>query len=307
MLSKGILYIVSLSIGNTDDIGMRARALIGDCDAVLCEDARACSRLMGYAGLRPRRLISYHEHTSPGKRDALIDHIIRGASYVLVSDAGTPLISDPGYRLVRAAIAARVHIRVVPGPSAVLAGLVLSGLASDRFMFAGFPPPRSSARRQFFTELEPIKATLIIFESPRRLVRCLADMVPIFGPRPAAVMREMTKTFEDIRRDDLSKLAAFYQDDAPAKTVRGEITIVVAGRSDGPPDIEARRKQLSEDMKTMSASAAARRAAGDGFSRSTAYRLALEIREQNRGISGSESGSDIKSEAKDRAKTGKET
>ena len=230
------LYLVATPIGNLGDIGRRALDLLARADVVACEDTRVTRKLLTAHGIQAR-LIAYHEHNAERVRPRLIEDIKCGKSVALVADAGTPLVSDPGYRLVTAAVAADLAVTAVPGPSAALAALLVSGLPTDRFLYAGFLPNKAAARRRALDELAPVKATLIVFESARRLPAALADMAGALGPRPAAVARELTKLHEEVRRDTLPVLAAHYQTAGPPK---GEVVVVV-----GPPEDQAR--PLSDD------------------------------------------------------------
>ena len=217
-------------IGNAGDITLRALEVLRDADAIACEDTRLTGMLMARYGI-DRPLIAYHEHNAERVRPLLIERMAAGERLALVSDAGTPLISDPGYKLVRAALAAGIAVTTIPGPSAPIAALVLSGLPPDRFLFAGFLSHKSGPRRAELAELAAVRASLVLFESPVRLVGTLADMAEILGPRDGAVARELTKMFEEVRRGSLSELAAHYAQSGPPK---GEIVIVV-----GPPGAEA--------------------------------------------------------------------
>ncbi len=220
------LYIVATPIGNAEDIGLRALRVLRGVDVVACEDTRVTARLAGRHGIATPRT-AYHEHNAERVRPILMKRLENGASVALVSDAGTPLVNDPGFRLVGDCIAAGVAVTAIPGPSAPLAALVLSGLPSDRFLFAGYPPARAAARRAWLGELAAVPATLLILESARRLPASLADMSAVLGARAAAVTRELTKLFEEVRRAPLDALAAHYAEAGPPK---GEIVVVV-----GPP------------------------------------------------------------------------
>jgi len=219
------LWLVATPIGNLEDISQRALAVLGTVDRIACEDTRRTGRLLARHGIEAR-LVSYHEHNAARVRPTLIRTLEGGASLALVSDAGTPLISDPGYKLVRAALDAGIRVSGCPGPSAPLLALVLSGLPTDRFYFGGFLPARTGARREALAALEALDATLVFFESPRRLAASLADMAETLGPRPAAVARELTKLHEELRRGALDELAAHY---AEAGAPRGEVVVVVGG------------------------------------------------------------------------------
>ena len=222
------LWLVATPIGNIEDISRRALAVLASVDRVACEDTRRTGRLLARHGI-DARLVSYHEHNAARVRPTLIRELQGGGSVALVSDAGTPLISDPGYKLVRAALDAGVHVTGCPGPSAPLLALILSGLPTDRFYFGGFLPQRERPRRQALAGLRPLDATLVFFESPRRLAAVLADMDSTFGPRPATVARELTKLHEEVRRGTLDALAGHY---AAAGAPKGEVVIVVGGRGD---------------------------------------------------------------------------
>lgn len=218
------LYLVATPIGNAADITLRALALLGHADLVACEDSRVTGPLLKRYGI-DTPLFPYHEHNAAKVRPQLIEKLKAGAVIALVSDAGTPLVNDPGYKLVRACIEAGVAVTALPGASAVLAGLSLSGLPTDRFLYAGFPPPKQAARRKWLAELNAVQATLVLLESPQRLADSLADMAAVLGPREAAVARELTKKFEEVRRGPLSELAAHY---AEAGAPKGEITLAIA-------------------------------------------------------------------------------
>lgn len=225
-LSPG-LYLVATPIGNAADITLRALDTLKRATAVACEDTRVTGRLMTIHGI-PTPLVPYHEHNAARMRPQLIRRMQRGDAVALVSDAGTPLVSDPGYKLVRECVAAGVAVTTLPGPSAPLSALLLSGLPSDRFLFAGFLPNKSAARRTAIAEVKAVPATLIFFDSPQRLAASLADLAAVLGPRPAAVARELTKLYEEVRRGPLDELAAHYEQAGPP---RGEIVIVVGAPS----------------------------------------------------------------------------
>jgi len=224
-LSPG-LYVTATPIGNAGDLTFRAHAALESCDVLLCEDTRVTAKLLNHYGIR-KKLTPYHDHNAARMRPGILARLAGGASVVLVSDAGMPMISDPGYRLVQDAVAAGHEVTVLPGASAPLAALALSGLPPDRFLFAGFLPPKASARRTALEELKPVRATLLFFETGPRLAGSLADMAMVLGPRPAAVARELTKLHEEVRRDRLDLLAHHYAEAGPP---RGEIVVAV-----GPP------------------------------------------------------------------------
>jgi len=218
------LTLVATPIGNLRDITLRALDALRGADVLVCEDTRVTRKLLAGHGIS-RSLTSYHEHNAERMRPILLRRLEAGETVALLSDAGTPLISDPGYKLVRAALEAGIPVHSLPGPSAPLAALVVSGLPSDRFLFAGFLPAKAGARRQALAELATVPATLVLFESARRLPAALADMAKVLGPREAAVARELTKLHEEVRRATLDRLAAHYAEAGPPK---GEVVVVIA-------------------------------------------------------------------------------
>ena len=224
------LHVVATPIGNLRDITLRALATLAAADAVIAEDTRVSRNLLAHYGVTTP-LVAYHEHNAAVVRPRLLARLAEGAALALISDAGTPLVSDPGYKLVAEALAAGVAVTTVPGPSAVLAALVVAGLPTDRFFFEGFLPPKSAARRARVNELAFVPGTLVFFESPRRLAEMLADLAAELGDRPAAVARELTKLYETTRRGTLGELAAHFGAESPPK---GEIVVLV-----GPPDAAA--------------------------------------------------------------------
>jgi 16S rRNA (cytidine1402-2'-O)-methyltransferase len=222
-LSAG-LYLVATPIGNAADITLRALGTLRRVGAIACEDTRTTAKLLAIHGIS-RPLLSYHEHNATVAGPAILARLLGGEAVALVSDAGTPLVSDPGYRLVRACVDVGLPVVPVPGPSAILAALSVSGLPTDRFLFAGFPPPRQTARRRFLEGLASVDATLVLLESPQRLAASLADMADVLGARDAAVCRELTKLFEEIRRAPLPALARHYEE---AGAPKGEVTLVIS-------------------------------------------------------------------------------
>jgi 16S rRNA (cytidine1402-2'-O)-methyltransferase len=222
------LYLVATPIGNLGDITLRALDTLRRADVIACEDSRVTGKLLAAHGIATP-LTPYHEHNAPRARPKILDRIAAGAAVALVSDAGTPLVSDPGYKLVTAAVARGLPVHALPGPSAALAALTLSGLPSDRFLFLGFLPAKSAARRRALEEVASLRATLIVYESARRLPAALADMAELLGPRPAAVARELTKLHEELRRGPLDALSEDYRAAGPPK---GEVVIVVAPPSE---------------------------------------------------------------------------
>lgn len=222
------LVLVSTPIGNLGDLSPRAVAALRDADIILCEDTRVTATLLSLNGIGTR-VQPLHDHNEAGRTDPLVEAMLRGQRYALVSDAGAPLIADPGYRLVRAAIAAGLVVSAVPGPNAAMMALALSGLPPHPFLFMGFLPPRTVARRGVLerivaAERAGLNATLVFYEAPHRLVASLEDCAAVLGDRAASVGRELTKRFEEVRRGGLSELAETFRAVAP----RGEITLVIA-------------------------------------------------------------------------------
>ncbi|WP_300299985.1 16S rRNA (cytidine(1402)-2'-O)-methyltransferase [Ferrovibrio sp.] len=275
------LYLVATPIGNAADITLRALALLKHADLVACEDSRVTAPLLQRYGIRAT-LLPYHEHNAAKVRPQLLEKLRGGAVVALVSDAGTPLINDPGYKLVKDCIAAGIHVTALPGASAVPTALSLSGLPSDRFLYAGFPPPRSAARRTWLAELKPVQATLVLLESAQRLADSLADMAAVLGPeREAAVARELTKKFEEVRRGSLNDLAAHYAEHGPPK---GEVTLVI-----GPPPAAAAPSEadldaaLNETLQRLPLRQAVDEVATLlNLPRKPVYARALQLRDQGR-------------------------
>jgi len=218
------LHVVATPIGNLRDITLRALGTLAAANAVLAEDTRVSRNLLAHYGIATP-LIAYHEHNAALMRPQLIARLQKGEALALISDAGTPLVSDPGFKLVGDALAAGIPVTSAPGASAVLAALVVGGLPTDRFFFEGFLPVKSGARRARIAELAAIPGTLVLFESARRLAESLVDLHAVLGPREAAVARELTKHFESVRRGPLDVLAAHYELNGPPK---GEIVLLVA-------------------------------------------------------------------------------
>lgn len=275
-LSPG-LYLVATPIGNAGDLTFRARHVLASADVIFAEDTRVTAKLLAIHELK-RPMHSYREHNAHHAEKEILAHLAEGRTVALVSDAGTPLISDPGQRLVGAVTAEGHDVIPIPGPSAVLAALTASGLATDRFFFAGFLPARPTERRRAIRELEGIPATLIFFESPNRLAEALTDLAALLGSRPAAVARELTKIHEEIRRGPLTDLAARYEGQPD---VKGEIVIVIAAPIEGSAvaptaSLDAR---LTDELKRHPVKdAAAIVAAALGLPRREVYARALELK-----------------------------
>jgi 16S rRNA (cytidine1402-2'-O)-methyltransferase len=272
------LVLVSTPIGNLGDMTTRAVAALRGVELVLCEDTRTTQRLLRALAI-PARLEALHEHNEEARIPGLLARLRGGARIALVSDAGTPLVSDPGFRLVRAAIAAGLPVTAAPGPNAAITALTLSGLPPAPFLFLGFPPPRAAARRVAFgalrgAELAGLSATLIWHEAPHRLAEMLADLFAVMGERPAAVARELTKRFEEVRRGTLGELAAYYAGNA----ARGEITVLLGpaeATATGAADLDTALRAALADHSVKDAAALV--AAATGLPRKQVYARALEI------------------------------
>ena len=229
------LHVVATPIGNLKDVSFRALATLAAADAVLAEDTRVTRTLLMHYGITTP-LVAYHEHSNAAVRERMVARMQAGEALALVSDAGTPLVSDPGFKLVQAAIEAGLNVTPIPGPSAVMTAIVAAGLPTDRFFFEGFLPAKSGARRTRLETLGRIPGTLVLFESPHRLPEMLVDAAEVLGQaRPAAVARELTKLFETIRRGTLGTLAAtFVEEGAP----KGEVVVIIGTHDDAPDEAE---------------------------------------------------------------------
>jgi 16S rRNA (cytidine1402-2'-O)-methyltransferase len=265
------LYVVATPIGNLRDLTLRALDVLAAADLVLAEDTRVTGKLLSAFGLSAK-LERYDEHAAERTRPRALAALAQGKRVALVSDAGTPLVSDPGYRLVREA----AHpVFPIPGASALLAGLSVAGLPTDRFLFAGFPPPKSAARRTFLAELAGVRATLVFFEGGSRLAASLADMAAVLGEREAVVCRELTKLHETVVRGPLSTLAADPQFAAP----KGEIVVLVApGRAVAATAADADAALADALTRLRPAEAASEVAKALGLPRRDLYRRAMELR-----------------------------
>ena len=269
------LYVVSTPIGNLRDITLRALDVLGACDRVLAEDTRVAAKLLSHYGLS-KRVERYDDHADERARPRILEALRAGERIALVSDAGTPLVSDPGYRLVREAAAQGAAVIPVPGPSAALAALAVAGLPTDRFLFAGFPPAKAAARRSFLEALKPIRATLVFYETGPRLADSLADMAAVFGAeREAMVGRELTKLFETCIRGSLAELAAEPRLAAP----KGEIVVLVGAGEEATSSPEDADRALAEALQRGGPSeAAAEVARALGLNKRALYRRALELK-----------------------------
>ena len=274
-LASGTLYIVATPIGNAGDISLRALQTLNAVNVVACEDTRVTGKLFARHGIHTS-LNAYHEHNAERTRPRLIKRLKNGETVALVSDAGTPMISDPGYKLVRACIEEGIPVITLPGASSVLAALVLSGLPTDRFFFGGFLPQKKGARRALLASFAAIPSTLVLLESPRRLAASMADMAAVLGERDAAVSREITKLYEETRRGTLQELATAYAGEAAPK---GEAVVVI-----GPPS--GRAEMEEDDVDALLLAALKRTSLRDavreitdvsGLPRQTIYQRALAL------------------------------
>jgi 16S rRNA (cytidine1402-2'-O)-methyltransferase len=271
------LYLVATPIGNLRDITLRALDVLAGADLVLAEDTRVAGKLLSAYSLS-KKLERYDEHAAERSGPKALAVLAQGGRVALVSDAGTPLVSDPGYRLVREAVAQGSAVFPIPGASALLAALSVAGLPTDRFLFAGFPPPRSAARIGVFEELAGIRATLVFFEGGSRLAESLADMAQVFGPdREAAVCRELTKLYETVTRGALGELAANPIFEAP----KGELVIVVGpGREEAASADDADAALRDALTRLKPADAASEVAKQLGLPRRDLYKRAMALRSE---------------------------
>lgn len=277
LLSKPLapgLYLVSTPIGNLADITLRAIAVLASADIIYCEDTRHSRTLLEHFGIRALTR-PYHEHNADEQRARVLGDLAAGKRIALISDAGTPLVSDPGFKLVREAAAQGHSVISLPGPSATLAALVAAGLPTDAFFFAGFLPPRQSARKTRIAELMAVPGTLVFFEAPQRTAETLADLAEVLGPRSGAVARELTKLHEEIARGTLAALARDFGD----REVKGEVVILA-----GPPEVaevsdDAIRNKLRVALDTMSLRDASRAVAEAlGVPKARVYDIGLKTK-----------------------------
>jgi 16S rRNA (cytidine1402-2'-O)-methyltransferase len=235
----GCLYLVATPIGNLEDITLRAIRVLKEADVIACEDTRQTQKLLHHYGIR-KEMVSYHDHNELTRSPELVIDLEQGAKIALVSDAGTPGISDPGHRLVTLCLRHHIPVVPIPGPSALVAALAASGLPTEEFLFVGFLPPRAGARRKALEVLKAESRTLIFYEAPHRVVETLADASEILGPRPAVIAREVTKIHEEFLRGSLSELVESARKRAP----RGEITLLI-----GPGDPQMQPGDVSVSLK----------------------------------------------------------
>ena len=268
------LYLVATPIGNLRDITLRALDVLGKADLVLAEDTRVTGKLLNAHGVKAR-LQRYDDHMGAKVRPQILARLAAGERIALVTDAGSPLVSDPGYRLALEAAEQGSKVVAIPGASAVLTGLAVAALPTDRFLFAGFPPPKSAGRRAFFEELKPIRATLVFFEGASRLGDSLSDMAAVFGPRQAAVARELTKLYETVVRGPLDVLAANPALQAP----KGEVVVLVGAGEEASLSAAEAEAALAEAVQRLGPSEAASEVArATGLPRRELYRRAVELK-----------------------------
>jgi 16S rRNA (cytidine1402-2'-O)-methyltransferase len=274
----GTLYIVATPIGNLEDITQRALRVLGEVDIVACEDTRRTRVLLNHFGIKTKTL-SYHEHNERERAEQICELLLSGKNVALVSDAGTPLINDPGFRVTNAAMELNLAVVPIPGPTAFVAALVASGLPSDQFFFAGFLPARANARREKLEELKRIPATLVLYEAPHRIAATLKDALDVLGNRQAAVARELTKIHEEIVRGSLRELSQRLSGDA---AVRGEIVLIISGAAvdeaatgETEPSSRSLIERVSElERDGLDAKSALKKAARElGMKRAEAYRV----------------------------------
>ena len=221
-----MLYLVSTPIGNLGDISPRAKEVLINADLIACEDTRTSRNLFNLIGIPVKATTPYHDHNADEARPKLIQKLKQGQNIALVSDAGTPLVSDPGYKLVRDCLKEGIKVSTIPGANAVLSALQLSGLSSANFYFGGFLPTKSGARKDHLAQVQNLKSTLIFYESPNRLIKALQDVLAVYGNREMAVVREITKKFEEVKKDSVANLLAYYTQNGEPK---GEIVLVIEG------------------------------------------------------------------------------
>jgi len=275
-----MLYLVSTPIGNLGDMSARAKDVLESADFVACEDTRTSKQLFNLLGIKVKKTLAYHDHNADQVRPKLISLLKENNTIALVSDAGTPLISDPGYKLVRDCIAAQIKVSTVPGANAVLSALQLSGLPSANFYFGGFLPPKSGARKSHLNEVKKLKSTLIFYETPNRLLDSLQDILSEYGNRQIAVVREITKKFEETRLDSVQNLIDYYmQFGAP----KGELVLVIEGANDTPSETVDWPKAIASVRPAYPVKQAASILAEQtGYSKKFIYQLILSHEKENK-------------------------
>ena len=276
---EGALYVVATPIGNREDITLRALKILQDVDLIAAEDTRKSGKFLSHHSIK-NRLVSYHEHNEKKRTPELLGELLKGTSIALVSNAGTPCVSDPGYRLVEAAIAHKITVIPVPGPSAATTAMSASGLPTDSFAFIGFPPPKKGKRIKFVTELAVEPRTLIFYESPKRILAFLEEIVSQMGDRPAVLAREMTKLHEEFIRGSVSEILETLR---ARPEVKGECTLLVAGRQEekevvGSATVKAEIKAALKKQQSGLSEIARTVAQKYGLPKNEVYQMALKIR-----------------------------
>jgi 16S rRNA (cytidine1402-2'-O)-methyltransferase len=269
------LYLVSTPVGNLGDITLRALDTLAACDLIACEDTRVSGKLLRHYGIK-KPLLSYNDHNADRQRGILLDKIAAGEKIALISDAGTPLVSDPGFKLARECAARDLYVTSVPGANAVLPALQLSGFGSDSFCFGGFLPVKSGERRKILQAWGAVLSTLVFFETAPRLVKTLRDIDSLYKDRSVAVVREITKLYEEVRKGTAAELAAFYEREGAPK---GEIVLVIDKASPQEWNDKAVEKELRRALKAMGVKEAAQEVAAlSGRSKKELYDLALKLK-----------------------------
>jgi 16S rRNA (cytidine1402-2'-O)-methyltransferase len=275
-MTAGTLYIIATPIGNLEDITYRAVRILGEVDLIAAEDTRHSLKLLNHFGIS-KQLTSYFDHNQQIKGERILNALRQGKSVALISDAGTPCVSDPGYQLVRDAVAEKIPVVPVPGACAAVAALAASGLPTDSFTFAGFPPSRQGKRRTFLSGMDSLPGTLVLYEAPHRLLETLSDIREVLGERQVIVARELTKMFEEFIRGTASEVIAAVS----LGNVRGEVVVLIAPGETAPVESEPLEEVLRRMMADRSLSIkdmAKRAAALSGVSRSEAYAEALRLK-----------------------------
>ena len=273
---EGKLTIISLPIGNLKDITIRALEELQSSDLIFCEDKRITIKLLNHYNIK-NKLMSYNEHSDRGTREFIVNEIEKGKSISLVSDAGTPLISDPGYKLIKELKKKNLTVTSCPGPSSPITAITLAGLPSDKFFFSGFLPVKSKARKDYLLKIKNIESTIIFFESPNRIVKSLETILEIFGDRNIAICRELTKKFEEVIT---LKVSEAIKNLSSRDNIKGEIVIVIEGevKKDKSQNLEA---ILKDALKSMSLSDAAREISNyTNFSKKEVYNAALVLKDR---------------------------
>ncbi len=276
--TEGRLYIVATPIGNMEDITLRAIRILSEVDLIAAEDTRKTGNLLSHHKIKGK-LVSFHEHNEFERTASILEKLATGSSVALVSDAGTPIVSDPGFRLVQAALENNIRLVPIPGPSAAIAALSVSGFSTDSFLFVGFLPKKKGKREERLRSLANEPVTVIIYESPKRILSLMEEMLIVFGDRYCMVAREMTKQYEEFQHGMLSEI---IENMGQRKTIKGECTLLISGKKeDLTLSMEEARKEMVEELKTskISTSRLAKEIAGKyGFARSIIYKEIIKLK-----------------------------